>query len=567
MPYTIDGNCVKKENGESVAGGCHKNHEEAVAHLRALEANIKDTSLAEFSMTITKARFNADEVNPDRRMQWRSVNSDTGKDLYAENMTKELFYDFTHRINDNIPVPEAFEEVVCEHDWCGGMPYLSIAHYKSGTGRMNVPGTVDSVYVEGEKLKSRGFCNDSALGHAIYESLKEDIVQQKSGNKEHAPVRISIGFLDLEHKHLAPQGGQEFTFERTAVGQICPMCAQGIGNKVYTKGQLVHLALTRVPANPRTEMNVERSMDEITTKKQDAQSIIGELANELEEKSIASDVLVVRSDNVGSDPTPAPNPFLHCYNPNDGGWDQECINGTMSKWMADMRTEIGTTVKSALADVVAEINKSKSGEEKPVEKSVVEDKMATEHVEKVSLGGESIPHKPFSFTQDGVTITGDGNNTIANPVKADTKDEPEAKDDKEEEKMEKSALDNAFATLKSLVEKRATVDEINQAFAGLGTEVEKAYVPAEQKLTDNTNIAEIVKSAVEAAVTPLRVEIATLKSAQATPAQGNVVKSKALTLNNTGMKPEDYIQRVAPQPTRKLSQIEQIARKSTGLPG
>jgi len=559
MPYSLDGNCVKKESGEAVPGGCHKTHDEAVAHLRALEANVKDSALNEFSMVFTKARYNANEVNPNRRMQWRSVNSDTGSDLYQEQMSKELFYDFTHRINDNVPIPEAFESVICEGDWCGGMPYISIAHYKSGTDKINVPGIVDSVYVEGVKLKSRGFFDDTPMGRKCYEALKDDLVQQKSGNVFYRPVRISIGFLDLEHKHLAVQGGQEFTFERTDVGQLCPMCAQGIGNKVYTKGQLVHLAMTRVPANPRTEMNVERSMDEITTKKQDAESILGELANNLEEKSIASDVLVVRSDNeVGSDPAPAPNPFEHCYNPNDGGWNQECINGTMAKWMANMRTEIGTTVKSTLDEVMKSIGKL------PDAKSV--EATMEQTVEKVSLGGEAVPHKPFSFTQDGVTVMGDGNNTIPNPVKSDAADEPEAKDDKKEEAMEKSALDNAFAALKSLVEKRATVEEINQAFVGLGTEVEKAYVP-EQTPVDANDLASIVKSAVEAAVAPLKIELATLKAGQATNtvSTGSVVKSKALSLNNTGMKPEDIIQRAAPQPTRQLSQIERIARKSTGV--
>src|SRR5512138_630458 len=117
MPYKLEGNYVKKaDTGETVPGGCHKNHEEAMAHLRALEANVKDSAVAEFTMVVTKAKFNANEVNPNRRMQWRSVNSDTESDLYQEKMSRELFYDFTHRINDNVPVPEAFKSIVCEHD-------------------------------------------------------------------------------------------------------------------------------------------------------------------------------------------------------------------------------------------------------------------------------------------------------------------------------------------------------------------------------------------------------------------------------------------------------------------
>jgi chromosome segregation ATPase len=75
------------------------------------------------------------------------------------------------------------------------------------------------------------------------------------------------------------------------------MCQEGIGNKVYTKGQLVHLALTRVPVNPRTDMEVAKAMT-IETKKQDAESIIGELSDTLEEKSMTADVLVTKSEEV-----------------------------------------------------------------------------------------------------------------------------------------------------------------------------------------------------------------------------------------------------------------------------
>lgn len=556
MPYSLKGDCVvKTDTGETVPGGCHKNHAEAVAHLRALEANVKDSAVAVFSMSITKARFNGNEVNPNRRMQWRSVNSDVDSDLYEESMSTELFYDFTHRINDKIPVPEPFEEVVCEGDWCGGMPYLSIAHYKSGTGKINVPGIVDSVYVEGEKLKSRGYCDDSDLGKAVFNALKEDIVQKKSGNQEHKPVRISIGFLDLEHEHVAKTGGQNFTFTRSDVGQICPLCAQGIGGKIYKKGQLIHLALTRVPVNPRTEMVAEgveeKSMDEITTKKQDAESIIGDLAEGLEEKSIADDVLVVRSDA----PVADPSPIQKCYDPNDGGWNADCIAATFDKFMADVRNTIGTTIKSML-------DKS----------DIVEETMEENTVEKGVMG---IPEKPFNYAG----LDGNGNNTVSNPVKADSKDEEAGEGDKmgdeskEHEKMHKemSTLDKSFADLKSVLESAKSVEEVQAAFNALGTEVEKSYTPPAPSTTD---IAAIVKSAVEAAVAPLKMEIATLKSANVAPVQNGVVQSKALNINPMNpvasfSSPDQLLQKAlsqaGQQSTRKLSQIEMIARKSTGL--
>ena len=90
----------------------------------------KNSAFAEFSMVVTKTRFDPNEVNPNRRMQWRSVNSDVDEDLYEESMSTELFYDFVYRINENIPVPEEFEDAICEGDWCGGMPYLPLLTIK-----------------------------------------------------------------------------------------------------------------------------------------------------------------------------------------------------------------------------------------------------------------------------------------------------------------------------------------------------------------------------------------------------------------------------------------------------
>ena len=287
MPYTLEGNCVKKKDtGETVK--CHDSHEKAVAHLRALQANVHD-SLVEMSMRITKASYNKSEPIP---MKWVAIDSDVDEDLYQEKMSSELYNDFTRRINEDIPVPDEFAEAICEADWCGGMPYLSIAHFKSGNGKTNVPGEVESVFTDGTRLKSKGVLFDNPLGRKVFDSLREDLYMEKSGNDDHLPVRISIGFLDLEHRHVSQNNTADFVFERTKLGSICPLCADGVGGKIYTKGHLIHLALTRVPANPRTQVSVEKSgMDEITSKRKDAESIIGEeLADGLEEKSIADDL-------------------------------------------------------------------------------------------------------------------------------------------------------------------------------------------------------------------------------------------------------------------------------------
>jgi hypothetical protein len=529
------------------------------------KVNIK-TGIVEMSMRISKASFNKSE---EMAMKWAAIDSDVDPDLYDERMSIELYKDFVDRIENNTPIPEPFHEVICENDWCGGMPYLSIAHYKAGTGLMNVPGAVESVFIDGTRLKSKGTLNDSEMGRRVFNALREDLYM-KEKSTDHSPVRISIGFLDLEHKHLSKAGGQEFTFTRSDVGQMCPLCAQGIGGKIYMKGQLVHLAMTRVPVNPRTEMSVEKSMDEITTKRDDAKSIIGDLAEELEEKSIAGDVLVVRADENGSAPVATPSEITReCYDPNLGSWNNECIAQIMDKYMPEIRKELGVPVKSnadkSLMDAVVAYMSKSFGIEVPV----VEDKMEvkSETVEKMVAGGENVPVKPFKHTQDGVTITGGvDDNKIASPVPA--KADVEEEDEKKEHMKEMSEVQKAFASLEQAIASK-NVDAVNAAFAGLGTSVEKSFAP-EQKPVDANDLAAIVKSAVEAAVNPLRIQVATLEAQVSqgdTVSTGNVVKSKALNLlNPTGMKVEDVVKRaVAPAaPVRQLSQIERIARASTG---
>jgi hypothetical protein len=263
-------------------------------------------------------------------MAWRSVNSDIEEDFFGEKMSLELFNDFNKHIEKNEPVPVPFKDAICEDGWCGGMPYVSIAHYKSGAGKVNVPGEVKSVYVDGKALKSTGTLYDTPLGKAVFKSLKKDLVE-KSGK----PVRISIGFLDLEHSH-----GEKFTFTRKALDDKCPLCKEGIGDKIYKKGYLVHLALTRVPANPRTEMELEQKS--MTTKIQDAESVIEdeEVVKTLDLKSLAEDVLVIKA----KEPVDA--------NAEDAGeeceeGDEECMKKMHDKMHAKSVAQENTVVSPA----------------------------------------------------------------------------------------------------------------------------------------------------------------------------------------------------------------------------
>lgn len=246
-------------------------------------------------MAIQKAN-----IDENGEMRWRSVNSDIEKDFCGEQMSLELFADFNKHIQNNESIPEVFRSVICEEDWCGGMPYLSIAHYKSGSGKVNVPGEVQSVYVDGVALKSKGTLSNTPLGQAVFKSLRKDIETKATENK----IRVSIGFLDLEHEHIG-EGGVRSTFTRKSLSDKCRLCKTDAGTKIYKKGHLVHLALTRVPANPRTDIEVTKSM---TTKLEDAKSIIQDedIEKTLELKSLTDEALVIKAEEPAVEPVVEP---------------------------------------------------------------------------------------------------------------------------------------------------------------------------------------------------------------------------------------------------------------------
>jgi hypothetical protein len=240
--------------------------------------------LVETSMYITKA------VKEGKVMKWAATNSDTDPDTYAERMSLELYKDFIGHINKGDGVPEIFRSGVYSNYWKGGMPYLSISHYPDIDGQA-VPGEPAEIYVDGNRLKAKGVLYNSPLGHSVFRSLQED--KNKSPDDR---IRISIGFLDLAHRH-----GDGQVWVRDSLTSICPDCLNGVGEKVYVKGYLVHLALTRVPVNKRTEMVLEEKSMAKKTRKEDAASIVGEtLAEEIELKAKAtalrSDVLIEMSE-------------------------------------------------------------------------------------------------------------------------------------------------------------------------------------------------------------------------------------------------------------------------------
>jgi len=257
---------------------------------------VPKAELASFSMAITKTSY--DKLTNTRR--WKAVASDIEDDLYDDNMTLELYEDFLRRIESKEQPPESFRSEF----WNGGMPYLSVSHYPDLNGK-GVPGPTDTVYVDGKELKSTGRFEDTPLGRACFQAISRDL-DTKSAVSDNEKIRISIAFLDWKHRHKS----NGYVFDRAESDDVmCPECLKELimsyaddekpKGKEFLRGHLVHLALTRVPVNQRTRMEVERSM---ATQKEDAMSIIGEeLAEELdelkEEQIIGkSEALVIKSE-------------------------------------------------------------------------------------------------------------------------------------------------------------------------------------------------------------------------------------------------------------------------------
>jgi hypothetical protein len=246
----------------------------------------KTEAVREFSMTFTSVPFDKGAGE----MRWKAVASDTDKDLYKDAMSHELYKSFLDNIEKNVPPPEPFGQFVTSNWWKGGTPYLSVSHFSDLDGEA-VPGKLDSIYIDGKCLKAKGNFSDTPLGRASWKALNKDFADHIPDDKK---IRISIAFLDLAHKH-----GDGPVFERKSLTDRCKECATGVGDLTYLKGYLVHLAMTRVPVNPRAEMEVEKSMSK-KTREEDAASIIGEEeAKKLAEKSALigrSDILVEKAD-------------------------------------------------------------------------------------------------------------------------------------------------------------------------------------------------------------------------------------------------------------------------------
>jgi hypothetical protein len=240
----------------------------------------KGNALAIITLTITKA-----SLGPDGSMRWQATASDTGPDNYGERTSLGLFRDWIERIEKNITVPFLPPP---------RRPFLGVSHYPS-LDDFGEAGATERMFIDGDQFKASGPFLDTPIGKALFQAVRQELEMiRHSGHVvgDHSPpahyagrdsqiiqepIRISAAWWDLQHSHGT------FVFTRKSLQDMCPVCAQGTGDKIYLKGQLDHFAGTRVPVHPRTALELEEKSVKRKTRRADAASIVGEeLADELE---------------------------------------------------------------------------------------------------------------------------------------------------------------------------------------------------------------------------------------------------------------------------------------------
>src|SRR3972149_11625833 len=107
MPYELVGNCIHiKGDPEPIEGGCHEDHESAMAHLLALEINVEETKMEQTEMTKTKPDGNFSyfipitKVDVEKRQIWCFASKeepDNSGEIMDYRTSKPYFLDWSNR--------------------------------------------------------------------------------------------------------------------------------------------------------------------------------------------------------------------------------------------------------------------------------------------------------------------------------------------------------------------------------------------------------------------------------------------------------------------------------------
>jgi hypothetical protein len=157
---------------------------------------------------------------PDGSLVLNGIASDDRPDIYRTRMDVRLFHNFIRRAAPPNPPP-----------------YLSVAHYTTPIG------AIQDMVVDGRYLKFRAVLPPNPITEELRKSLADPALRVRTG--------FSIGFNDLD------------SYTDETAGNLL----------VYIDGELAHVALTTIPANPRSRLlSVEMRA---RTQMADAEELVG----------------------------------------------------------------------------------------------------------------------------------------------------------------------------------------------------------------------------------------------------------------------------------------------------
>lgn len=179
-----------------------------------------------------------------RHKRLKMTLSSTALDAYGTRMSIELFDSFLSRSAAGpLGVPEEYRDrVFIDGIWEGGFPYTTISHLVPKS-KDAVPAKITNMWRDGAYLKAVATINDNVAGDLLYKRLLSDENFRES-------LGVSIAFVDIKHQH---EDGT--VFQRSFPGDICRSCLEnGYDGVVFRDGVLFHVAFTKIPANPDTEV-------------------------------------------------------------------------------------------------------------------------------------------------------------------------------------------------------------------------------------------------------------------------------------------------------------------------
>lgn len=512
--------------------------------------------------------------------RWYATASGIDVDKYGERMSVRLFKDFVRRAESQEPAPEPFTSKA----WNGGLPYLSVAHYLDLEG-FGIVGPTDKIWVDGSVFKAKGrFDEDSELAQRAYRAIKAD---DKNGVPDDERVRISIAFVDWEHEHEG-----RGVFRRKSLAHSCKLCAAGIGDKVYKKGHLVHLALTRRPAYEETEITLEERSD-MTTKREDAASIVGEdMADELEERQqkltsrsegVAPDAIVTKDDDdyEGKGHNKATGTKAEVEE--ETVERSKPLNGAVTLDEAEAALSQSSTAYLDRWGVLRAVLTNIAGQDKAEQVgAVLEDFQSQVDV----MAAKSVIR--LNEILEAEESGGEG----AAPAQSADPSQVERTATKEADMPENETPDlikEAFGGLEEAVnealetplDRQSRLAMIQPALEGVGEAIQRTVAEADAQAQAGQAPAggvdaETLRGVVENAIAPLRTEIAEIKArdqqversqASAGGGESRIPAARNLNAKRRAQRPPASVQRMSGEngDEGKPSQLKSIVRKSVGL--